>query len=265
MSIDATEAIREIQQPRTTHLLNRLIHGNEVGQVSPPQWMVSAYHEFRRHVTHPDYPCFFGTRAELSGHLYYTYCDQAECPVLPDSLRHFIKLKRQSEHFDTNMAVFMAPKVRERSHDYYQDRLWRLLNHLHIEDRETWPESTETEPDKANWEFTFGGEQFFVFSTSPSYQMRRSRNLGDCQILMIQPRSSFTVLSKNANGTAVRERVRERLRQWDNTGVHPDLGVYGDSANREWKQYFLPDDMQPVTGKCPFHFDDRGKKVNGSK
>jgi hypothetical protein len=28
--------------------------------------------------------------------------------------------------------------------------------------------------------------------------------------------------------------------------------MYGDAENREWKQYFLPDDNDPVRGACPF-------------
>jgi FPC/CPF motif-containing protein YcgG len=32
---------------------------------------------------------------------------------------------------------------------------------------------------------------------------------------------------------------------------HDSLGVYGAPGNREWTQYFLPDDNAPVRGTCP--------------
>jgi len=38
---------------------------------------------------------------------------------------------------------------------------------------------------------------------------------------------------------------------WDGgVEAHPDLGVFGDPDNREWKQYFLPDSDEAVTGAC---------------
>ena len=40
---------------------------------------------------------------------------------------------------------------------------------------------------------------------------------------------------------------------YDGMPVHPDIGFYGDAANREWKQYALPDDNEPERGTCPFH------------
>lgn len=244
------------------HLQSRLILGDTVGQALTPPWLDAAYREFRRNVTDPDYPCYFGTRAELAGHLYYTYADDAACTRLPVSVLKFLDLKRASPHFDTNLAIFLAPESQARSHDDYRDRLWRLLQHLHDHDPMAWPATFASEPGDVLWEFAFGGEQFFVFCASPSYRRRRSRNLGDCQVLMMQPRSSFTVVERSANGAAARARVRERIAQWDDVGAHPDLGTFGDPASREWKQYFLPDDMTRTTGRCPFRH--RGLETDDS-
>jgi len=30
------------------------------------------------------------------------------------------------------------------------------------------------------------------------------------------------------------------------------VGAYGDPANREWRQYFLPDDNDISEPRCPF-------------
>src|SRR5690606_34318862 len=53
-------------------------------------------------------------------------------------------------------------------------------------------------------------------------------------------------------GAEARSVVRKRLLAWDGQPVHPDLGVYGDTDNREWKQYFLADGNDPEAGRCPF-------------
>lgn len=236
----------------TGHLHSRLILGDSLGEGPVPAWLGAAYGEFRRNVTDPGYPCYFGTRAELAGHLYYTYADHVACAQLPASILKFLELKRASPHFDTNLAIFLAPETQACSHDDYRARLWHLLQHLHDHDPVAWPATFASEPGDVLWEFAFGGEQFFVFCASPSYHRRRSRNLGDCQVLMLQPRSSFTVVERSANGAAARARVRERIARWDDIGAHPDLGTFGDPASREWKQYFLPDDMTMTTGRCPF-------------
>jgi FPC/CPF motif-containing protein YcgG len=235
------------------HLDRRLIFGRTVGVAEPPPWLRRAYAEFRRNVTDPAYPCFFGTKAENAGHLYYTYCESPTCPTLPDSIRHFLELKRGSVHFDTNLALFVAPESEPRPHEFYRDRLWEMLRHLHENDREPWPVGCMRDPDDPHWEFTFGGEQFFVFTASPSYTARRSRNLGACQVMMMQPRSSFVVVENEAHGIGARSIVRRRIAAWDDVGVHPDLGTYGHPEFREWKQYFLPNDMTPESGRCPFH------------
>jgi FPC/CPF motif-containing protein YcgG len=49
-----------------------------------------------------------------------------------------------------------------------------------------------------------------------------------------------------------RQEVRKRLQKWDAITAHPDLGTYGDPENREWKQYFLPDENLAASAACPF-------------
>jgi uncharacterized protein len=51
----------------------------------------------------------------------------------------------------------------------------------------------------------------------------------------------------------VRQRIHKRVLTYDGMPVHPDIGFYGQTANREWKQYALPDDNSPERGLCPFH------------
>jgi hypothetical protein len=77
-------------------------------------------------------------------------------------------------------------------------------------------------------------------------------------VMLFQPRSVFVdAVTKRAIGTQARAEVRRRLLAWDGIPHHPDLGVYGDPENREWKQYFLPDDQEPVKGECPFMARER--------
>jgi uncharacterized protein len=52
---------------------------------------------------------------------------------------------------------------------------------------------------------------------------------------------------------AVRHRIHRRMLAYDGMPVHPDIGFYKESFNREWRQYALPDDNLPELRACPFH------------
>ncbi len=51
--------------------------------------------------------------------------------------------------------------------------------------------------------------------------------------------------------------VRERILIYDNVGVFPALGIYGNLENREWKQYFISDTNDVSDIKCPFKVENK--------
>ncbi|GGG99392.1 hypothetical protein GCM10011586_13620 [Silvibacterium dinghuense] len=94
----------------------------------------------------------------------------------------------------------------------------------------------------------------FVVGASPTYRLRRSRNLGPGMVLIFQPRTLFIdPETQEPISIEVRRRIHKRMLTYDGMPVHPDIGFYGQAANREWKQYALPDDNAPEHGSCPFH------------
>jgi uncharacterized protein len=93
----------------------------------------------------------------------------------------------------------------------------------------------------------------FVVGASPTYQHRRSRNLGPGVVLVFQPRALFIdPATSQPIAASVRQRIHKRMMAYDGMAVHPDIGFYGNVGNREWKQYALPDDNEPEAGVCPF-------------
>src|SRR5262249_52924049 len=115
-------------------------------------------------------------------------------------------------------------------------------------------EAAKVGPSDPAWEFTAFDTEMFVVGCSPSYANRRSRNLGPGIVMLFQPRRVFVdLVTKKAISAEARDEVRRRLVEWDRGFLHhPDLGVYGDAKNLEWKQYFLDDENEPATGECPF-------------
>jgi uncharacterized protein len=241
---------------------SRIVSRDRVGVADVPSWLSHSYREFHRNVTDPAFPCYFGTQAENRGEMYYGFVSGSDLSHLPATMAKFVQLSSMLENQRNNFAVFFEPSHDLTSHEPFQALCWRVLQFLH--DHDSHPMALE-QPDAsdASWEFCFGGMQMFVVGCSPTYARRRSRNIGPGVVMLFQPRSVFIDKITNREiSVEARAIIRKRLVAWDR-GVppHPDLGIYGDQSNREWKQYFLPDDNAPVTGMCPF-LNRRRKPAN---
>jgi FPC/CPF motif-containing protein YcgG len=239
--------------------LSRYIEGSEVG-VRSPGWLSTSYGLFAREVLNADYPCYFGRQAVQSGDLFVAAVEGDDLESLPQTLITFTEISRSRPDRRNNLATFFKPTQDCLSHERYFQLFWSVLQWLH--DRDPLPGvMTHVDPESPLWEFSFGGEQFFVVGASPTYRRRHSRNLGPGLIMVFQPRDVFERDdSGNALGNAARERVRRGLRHWDAIGAHRDLGTFGDPDNFEWKQYFLPDDESAVTRGCPLNSDRRSRR-----
>jgi FPC/CPF motif-containing protein YcgG len=118
------------------------------------------------------------------------------------------------------------------------------------------------EPDNDRWEFCFADTPMFVVCNTPAHRRRRSRS-GLGLTITFQPRWVFEGLEGDAPaGVKARRTIRARIDRYDTLPPSPRLGVYGAPGNREWRQYFLPDeDSAEPHGRCPLHIgahDDEG-------
>lgn len=231
---------------------SRIILGDRVGVMDVPGWLATSYATLREQVIDPAYPCFFGTQAERHSKMFYAFVLGKDITVLPATMTKFAELASRPEYEKNNIAIFFEPDPQPLAHQAYHDLCWDTLQYLH--DRDPDPEADQQlDPSDPQWEFSFAGVQMFVVCACPSFKARRSRNLGPGMVLLFQPRSAFIdKVTNRVIGVQARHTVRRRLRAWDAMPAHPDLGFYGDPSNREWKQYFLPDENTPVQGACPF-------------
>ena len=148
---------------------------------------------------------------------------------------------------------FVEPECEEQSIEYYRDYFWKVLQYLHENDDQTWPKQIPEDPDHYLWEFSFGGEPIFAFGNAPAYKQRKTRHLGNSLVIGFQPRTIFDGLEGDRpKGAYSRQTVRDRVEKWDQLPKHPNISHYGDPEHREWKQYFIGDDVEPIKGKCPF-------------
>ncbi|KVE34334.1 non-ribosomal peptide synthetase [Burkholderia sp. BDU5] len=235
---------------------SRIISGRRVGAHAfdrpIPDWLTTSYERMRADVMDPGYPCFFGTQAEKRGEMFYSWVDGKDISLLPATMATFAELATQPQYEKNNIAVFFEPDPQPLSHDAYHDAFWHTLQYLHDHDPDP-KVGEQLDPSHPDWEFSFAGLQTFVVCACPSFGQRHSRNLGPGMVLLFQPRAVFVdKVTNRAISTQARTEVRRRLHVWDEVPPHPDLGYFGDTENREWKQYFLQDADVPNFGACPF-------------
>ncbi|WP_010175993.1 YqcI/YcgG family protein [Bacillus coahuilensis] len=224
-----------------------------INQAVVPDWVIREYTTFHQIVTDKTFPCYFGMKAEMKGELRYAYITQDDWSNLPKAVEEFLTLFKEPTYIRHGLFVFVEPEEEKDNLEHYRKRFWDILQNLHENDKQKWPEDKPKDPDHYLWDFHFGGEPIFVFGNAPAYKQRKTRDLGNSLILGFQPRKIFEGLEGTQKGGIMsREKVRERVEKWDNLPTHPDISHFGDPTHNEWKQFFIGDDIEPILGKCPF-------------
>jgi FPC/CPF motif-containing protein YcgG len=236
--------------------------------VSP--WARAAYQELIAKVADPAFPCTFGTTALRKGDVLVSVIESTDEPIVVDRLTEvlteYADFIRQQPIVKASMmplAVLMPPPPSWRTVEDYFRNSWRLLQIVHERDPAAWPERVPTDPDDPRWSFCFGGVPFFVNFKTPMHSRRRSRRTSHSYLWLVQARDGFdTVAGDSPQGRNARRIIREKLAAYDGIPIYSELAHYGSSANREWKQYFVPDGDEPITQTCPFRADRSRGGVN---
>ena len=235
----------------TQHWTGRVLDQGKLGLPVNERWKLDAYEQYKTRLRAPEYPCFFGQSGEARGEMLYTFVAQRGLNEFVTNMREFVSLLGAPPHERSSLVAFCEPDPSMADHVSFVTSFWGVLQFLHEHDRKP---ATERTPEHPLWEFAFEGCEMFVVGASPTYQRRRSRNLGPGMVLIFQPRSLFIdPATSQPIAASVRHRIHKRTLGYDGLSIHPDIGFYGNVANREWKQYAIPDDNQPETGSCPFH------------
>ncbi|WP_166459389.1 YqcI/YcgG family protein [Amycolatopsis pithecellobii] len=200
------------------------------------------------------FPCIFGVDAVKRRTLRYCFVpigpDRTE--ALGSALREFAGQCAELGKRTSLVAFFQNdPELRDlRDHERV---FWALLAELMATDTAPWPAGISTDTESSTWEFSYAGVAFFVVANTAFHTTRRSRYF-DYLAITFQPRFVFDDLSEQSPaGRNARKIIRARLREYDDVPPHASLGSFGDEHNREWVQYFLPDNetVVPGTTRCP--------------
>jgi FPC/CPF motif-containing protein YcgG len=235
-----------VEQLRTRHAL------------SP--WAESAYAELVAKVADPAFPCTFGTVALRKGDILTAFIETQDPATLRDDLRErFAEYTARMRTLDPvtaslhPLAIFLPPPSDVHTIGEYFAFGWSLLQWLHDHDPAPWPDRIPRDPDDPAWSYCFGGIPLFVNFKTPAHALRRSRRMATAYLLLVQTRDGFDVVAGDTpQGRRARNIIRQKLAAYDPLPPYPELAHFGTATNREWKQYFVPDDNRPPATRCPF-------------
>lgn len=219
-------------------------------------WERDAFGELADRLTDPAFPCVFARTAWRAGAVRIAFCDEGYVDAAHAALVDYTAFVHRTPVTERLLAplclVFRTRAVTGAAEQHAH--AWHLLGELHRRDLAPWPETVPVETEHPAWSYCFNGVQLFVNMSSQAHVQLRSRNLGACLTLVINPRENFDVVAGAAtpHGRAVRLRIRERVRAYNGSELPASLGFHGDEGNREWRQYQLDEPAHPAPQACPF-------------
>lgn len=207
------------------------------------------------------FPCVFAKNAfrkQIIKFIFVEALDDKGIRHLGEGLKAFVELSRNWD-LRVNTASplivpFSAAAICADSVETYHAKGWEVLQRLHEIDPKSWPEDVSNDSENPTFSMCFSGMPLFINMSSPAHKIRRSRNLGEYFMFVINPRERFDVVAgNNAVGRATRTNIRSRIHQYDGVSHARQLSTYG-SEGKEWWQYGLVEENIERVDKCPFNF-----------
>jgi FPC/CPF motif-containing protein YcgG len=212
----------------------------------------------------PDFPCVFSKNAFQKGLLKFIFVNTIEISGiqhLAEGLTEYVEISRGwNGNLNTAyplIVAFSLDAIKAQSIDGYDAFGWNVLQKLHDVDPAPWPTEVPTDPNSPSWSMCFNGMPIFCNMSHPAHRVRRSRNLGEHFLFIINPRERFDIVAGDTpSGRKVRSNIRNRIARFDGAAHCLQLASYG-AGGIEWWQYGIIEDNIERTDKCPFKFMKR--------
>ncbi|MDT8999692.1 YqcI/YcgG family protein [Paucibacter sp. APW11] len=207
-----------------------------------------------------EFPCTFSQNAFKRKLICYSFVEQSDEAGLAASaadLRQYTSLSRQwNGSINTARPLVVAFSLQAARFDtleQYHAFGWQVLQAWHGLDLEDWPNGVARDPHEPFWSMCFDSMQLFVNMSVPLHRARRSRNLGDHLLFIVNPRERFDIVAGNTpEGRAMRTHIRQRVEHYDGLAHCHQLGSY-QAGEIEWWQYGIVEENRERSDRCPFH------------
>lgn len=219
-------------------------------------WVSDALEGFKRTLDEADFPCLFARKALKQNSIRFLFVREAftEQDLVSgvSEYMRFVKSTELKHRLYSPLVVFFQNSSKDNlktEHEF----AWQAIQKLHDHDAHAWPDEVAVSPESPQFTFCFQGIQLFINISCPSHIDMRSRNLGRQVTLVINPRENFDHVAgaETVSGTKIRERIRSRVKLFNN-GITPlTLGFYGDEDSLEWRQYQLEEPGGLYASACP--------------
>lgn len=213
-------------------------------------WERVVFAEFEASLTSKSrpFPCVFGVAGFRSNSLRFGFVQSLQAAEIAAMLNEYLMECREIGQY-TSLVVFSRPHP-VLAIQRYETQFWRLLGDLAGLDSRPWPKEIPRQLDSPLWEFCFAGEPMFVVCNTPAHVQRQSRRSSTFMVTF-QPRWVFDDILGSANSARKStSTVRNLLKRCDMIEPSPHPGLYGDEANREYRQIFLRENNDEI--KCPY-------------
>lgn len=225
----------------------------------------AAFKEFNEVLSDATFPCLFGRRAWKDKTNKFLFCDRIENGGLEHFRRGLIEYTEFVANTDIKDRLFSPLVVFVEglldTSEAHHLVAWKLLQYLIDTDQKSWPDNVPLDQDNPLWSFCFNDMQLFFNISTPAHKVLRSRRLSSCLTFVVNPRENFDVIanSQEKSGQLIRQKIRERVSEYNGGFVPSELGFFGDNDNFEWKQFQLGEPGLPGPLKCPLHMKNKDK------
>lgn len=149
-----------------------------------------------------------------------------------------------SNKFFSFITVFTKETI--HTEEDFEEKLWQLLNCLHIMDGEEWDGTVASDPEHDNFSFSLCGKAFYMVGMHP--RSSRLARRSPYPAIAFNLHAQFEQLRERGVYGHVRDKIRHRDMAFEGS-INPMLEDFGNAS--EAKQYsgrqVGPD------WKCPFH------------
>jgi FPC/CPF motif-containing protein YcgG len=230
-------------------------NGDKFVRVKQPDLKLPAaaenvYTNFRAHISNEDFSCV-GAKAAFNGKIFRLgFYHKMNAPETNAVLAHDLRLfaeeqKKSSTNYASFAAIFDAPSF--ENENAWESSLWAQIENLHkLDNNSIWDSSVSSDPEDANFSFSFAETGFFIVGLHP--QSSRLARRFSHPTMVFNPHAQFERLRELEQYERLQKTIRARELKLQGS-LNPNLSDFGTKS--EARQY--SGRAVEEHWKCPFH------------